>query len=127
MVLRFSEGVFVFTQYDNYKITILKICDNTPFNQKICDHFLGDVAISNDGCAVLLYHKISEQTEDITTHLQHQLWEFTPESGWELHLDGTIGRKFRKIGLKCLSLAGTQNCRRSLWSDWTLQYYLYFL
>ena len=87
IVLGFGEGVFVFQGNDNM-ITILKICDNMPFIQKVGNPPFRDAAISKDGCAVVLYHKIPEQTEGITTHLQYQLWEFTPESGWELHLDG---------------------------------------
>ena len=114
IVLGFGEGVFVFQGNDNI-ITILKICDNMPFIQKVGNPPFRDAAISKDGCAVVLYHKIPEQTEGITTHFQYQLWEFTPESGWELYLDGIIRRKLRKIGLKCLSLTGTQNCRRSMW------------
>ena len=114
-VLRFGEGVFLFKENDNM-IIILNISDNMPFVQQIGDPPFRDAVVSKDGCAVLLYHKISGQIEQ-----SYQLWEFTPESGWELHLDGTIGSKFRKIGLNCLSLTGTQNCRRSLWmgSEWT--------
>ena len=115
IVLGFGEGVFVFQGNDNM-ITILKICDNMPFIQKVGNPPFRDAAISKDGCAVVLYHKIPEQTDGITTHLQHQLWEFTPESGWELHLVGTIRRQLSKIGLECWSLTGTQNCRRSMWS-----------
>ena len=121
IVLGFGEGVFVFQGNDNM-ITILKICDNMPFIQKVGYPPFRDAAISKDGCAVVLYHKIPEQIEGITTHLQHQLWEFTPESGWELHLVGTIRRQLSEIGLKCWSLTGTQNCRRSMWSVHTSFY-----
>ena len=106
-VLGFDEGVFVFKENNNI-ITILKISDNIIFIHKIGDLPFRDAAISKDGCAVLLYHKIFEQ---------YQLLEFTPESLWKLHLCGTIGEKFRKHELKCLSLTGTQNCRKSIWMD----------
>ena len=108
IVLGFGEGAFVFEGNDNM-ITILKICDNMPFIQKICNPLFGEVAISKDGCAVLFYKK---QTKDATIHLQYQVWEFTPESGWELHLDGKIGTKLCELFMDWLSLTGTQSCRR---------------
>ena len=110
-VLGFGEGVFVFTGNDNM-ITILKICDNMPFIQKISNPLFGEVAISKDGCAVLFF---DEQTEDATIHLPYQLWEFTPESGWELHLDGEIGKKLCELSMDWLSLTGTQSCRRLMY------------
>ena len=110
-VLGFGEGVFVFKESNNM-IHILKIFDNMPFIQKIGDPPFSDAAISKDGCAVLLYHT---DTEENTTCLQYRLLEFTPESGWELHLYETTGIKFHKIMLKLLSLTGTQNCRSSMW------------
>ena len=106
MILGFGEGVFVFRGNDNM-ITILKISDNMPFIQKIVDRPFSEAAISKDGCTVLLYNT----TEDDTTCLQYQLWEFTPESEWEFHLDGTIRTEFRKLQLRWMSLTGTQNCR----------------
>ena len=109
-VLGFGDGVFVFHENSDM-ITILKICDNMPFIDKIGNPLFGEVAISKDGCAVLFY---KEQTEDATIHLQYQVWEFTPESGWELHLDGKIGTKLCKLSMKWLSLTGTQSCRRSV-------------
>ena len=109
-VMGFGEGVFVFKGNDNM-ITILKICDNIPFIQKIGNPLFGKVAISKDGCAVLFYE---EQTEDATIHLQYQVWEFTPESGWELHLDGKVGTKLCELFMEWLSLTGTQSCRRSV-------------
>ena len=107
-VLRFGEGVFVF-QENSDMIIILKICDNTPFIQKIGSPLFDEVEISKDGCAVLFY---KEQTEDATIHLQYQVWEFTPESGWELQLDGKIGTKHCKLSMNWISLTGTQSCRR---------------
>ena len=110
MILGFGEGVFVFRENHNMMITILKICDNMPFVQKISNPPFKDAAISKDGYAILLYNT----TEDDTTCLQYQLWEVTPESGWELYLDGKIATIFAQE-LKCLSLIGTRNCRRSMW------------
>ena len=111
MILEFGGGVFVFREIHNMMITILKIWDNMPFVQKIGNPPFRDAAISKDGCAVLLYNT----TEDDTTCLQYQLWEFTPESGWDLYLDGKIATIFADGLVKCLSLTGTQNCRRSIW------------
>ena len=106
-VLGFGEGVFVFEGNDNM-ITILKICDNIPFIQKIGNPLFGKVEISKDGCAVLFYKKDAT----IAMHLQYQVWEFTPESGWELHLDGKIVTKLRALFVNWISLTGTQSCRR---------------
>ena len=102
IILGFGEGVFVFKENDNM-ITILKIGDNIPYIQKIGNPLFGEVAISKDGCAVLFY---KGQT------IKYQVWEFTPESGWELHLDGKIGTKHCELSMNWLSLTGTQSCRR---------------
>ena len=110
MILGFGEGVIVFRGNDNM-ITILKISDNMPFVQKIVDRPFSEAAISKDGCAVLLYNT----TEDDTTYLQYQLWEFTPESKWAFHLDGTIRTEFCKPPVLWMSLTGTQNCRELMW------------
>ena len=59
---------------------------------------------------VLVFYK--EQTEDATIHLQYQVWEFTPESGWELHLDGKIETGCYEFSIDWLSLTGTRSCRR---------------
>ena len=107
MILGFGEGVFVFRGNDNM-ITILKISDNMLFIQKIGDSPFRDAAISKDGCAVLLYNT----TEDDTTCVQYQLWEFRPESDWVFHLDGRIRSNFRKLQVCWMSLTGTQNCRQ---------------
>ena len=127
-VLGFGEGVFVFGGNDTDMI--LKICDNMPFIQNISLYnFIPsffDAAISKDGCAVLIYHKISIPSEVITIHLQYQLWEFTPESGWELHSDGTIPTLLAAdVSVELLSLTGIQNCRRSMWkwSNITLAFF----
>ena len=63
------------------------------------------VNISKDGCADLFDRIIAYNTGCFPC----QLWEFTLESGWELHFDGTIEGKFP---VRILSLNGTQNCRR---------------
>ena len=91
-VLGFGEGVFVFTGNDNM-ITILKICDNMPFIQKIGNPLFHKVAISKDGCAVLFYK------ENYTIHLQYQV-------------DGEIGTTLCKVQNYWLFLTGTQSCRR---------------
>ena len=109
LVLGFGEGVFVFKENDNM-ISILKICDNMPFIQKIGDGPFSHAAISKDGCAVLLCHEIY-----VSTCWQYQLWEFTPENRWELHLHGKTGTELGIDWLKWLSLTGTKNYRRSVW------------
>ena len=108
-VLGFGEGVFVFTGNDNM-ITILKICNNMPFIQKIGNALFDEVAISKDGCAIILFYR--KKSICFTRHLQYQVWEFTPESGWELLLDGKIGTKLFEPSMKWLFLTGTQSCRR---------------
>ena len=109
-VLEFGEGVFVLKGNDNM-ITILKIWDNMPFIQKIGNQLFKKVAISKDGCAVILL-SYGDETEYTTIHLQYQLWEFTPESGWELHLDGKIETGCYEFSIDWLSLTGTRSCRR---------------
>ena len=109
MILGFGKGVFVFEENDNV-ITILKICDNMPFIQKIDDAPFRGAAISKDGCAVLLYHEGYD-----TICLQYQLWEFTPENSWELHLYGKTETELGIRCLECLSLTGSQSYRRSVW------------
>ena len=112
IVLGFGKGVFVFEGNDNM-ITILKICDNMPFIQKIGNPLFHKVAISKDGCAVILFYK--EKTEYVTIYLQYQVWEFTPESCWELHLDGKIETGYYYFSIDWLSLTGTRSCRRLVW------------
>ena len=115
-LMKCGEGVFVFEGNDNM-ITFLKICDNKIDTQKI-GYLVFDSAemredgwvdnavnISKDGCAVL-FDKITAYN---TGCFSCQLWEFTLESGWELHFEGTIETKFP---VRFLSLNGTQNCRR---------------
>ena len=82
-----------------------------PFIQEISNPFFYEVAISKDGCAVILL-SCREESECSTTHLKYQVWEFTPESCWELHLDGKIKTRHYEVSMDWLSLAGTQNCRR---------------
>ena len=115
-LIKCGEGVFVFEGNDNM-ITILKICGNVIDFQKISnslfdsagmsddDWFDEAVNICKDGCAVL-FDRITAYD---TGCFPCQLWEFTLESGWELHFDGTIEAKFP---VRFLSLNGTQNCRR---------------
>ena len=101
-LVKCGEGVFVFEGNDNM-ITILKICGNVIDIQKIGyllfdsagmsdDGWFDDaVNISKDGCAVLFDTGIAYDTGCFPC----KLWEFTLESGWELHFDGTIEENFR--------------------------------
>ena len=109
-ILGFGEGVFVYEESDNIK-TILKICDCMPFFQKVCDLPFQKVAISKDGCAVLLYD--TRLCNSYDEGIFYQLWEFTQESCWELQLNGEIRPKLFNMRVVWFSLTGTQNCRRS--------------
>ena len=103
-VLKFEEGVLVCGQV-NRKISISKICDKNPSRQQILDSKLDsicEVAISSDGCAVLLY-------ETLILYL-YELWEMGSESKWELHSTGKLNPL-----TKCGCLAGKQNSRSLLW------------
>ena len=40
------------------------------------------------------------------------MWEFTPESRWELHLDGKFETEHYEFRMDWLSFTGTQSCRR---------------
>ena len=79
-VLKFAEGVLVLY---HEKEVILKIC-----NEKLClqqtlelNFYPSDVAISSDGCAVLLFDKKSSN---------YQFWETTFENKWKLTKSGKL-------------------------------------
>jgi hypothetical protein len=120
MILGFHEGVLAtgFRSESDNMISILKICDDKPFSQKIGDPRLpfNEVAISSDGCAVLLY----KNPTSILQSLQYQLWEFARESGWKLHFDGNIGKNVQPFLVDWLSLTGTRSSRRSMWVGYDL-------
>ena len=102
-VLEFAQGVLVAKLKESGKISISKICDEKLCPQQILDSNFNTssgrpiVAISSDGCAVLLYHLFSSQ---------YELWEIGCEGRWELLLN-------RKLDGKILygCLPGTQNSR----------------
>ena len=103
-VLKFEEGVLVCRQ-KNEKISISKICQENLCEQQILDLTFGnvlDVAISSDGCAVLLY-----DTDDP----YYELWEVGSESKWELHFIGQSRNRFSWCG--CFT--GKQTSRNLLW------------
>ena len=107
-VLKFDEGVLVFevNNENGKKICVSKICDDKlNSSQPLANSTLGFsyVAISSDGCAVLLYRR-----------REYQLWEFARESGWELHSTGSF-RNFANVNVLWVSLVGTRNDRSSAW------------
>ena len=104
-VLEFKAGVLVCCAYS--KISISKICGKNLSRQQILDSKLDsfcEVAISSDGCAVLLYQTYSSYL--------YELWEMGSdhESKWELHSTGELNPL-----TVCGCLAGKQNSRRLLW------------
>ena len=102
-VLKFEEGLLVCSQ-KNEKIYISKIGPTNVRAPQILDSKLNnscDVAISSDGCAVLLYDK-----DDSC----YELWEIGSENVWELHSTG----KLNPLAW-CGCLAGKQNSRSLLW------------
>ena len=102
-VLKFEEGILVCRQ-KNEKFSFSKICEENLRQQQILDLNFGnvvDVAISSDGCAVLLYDANDPYFE---------LWEMRNENKWELH---SIGKWNRSLWCGCL--AGKQTSRNLLW------------
>ena len=82
-VLKFEEGMLVCNQKKR-KIAISKIWHKNLCLQQILDSNLGsvqDVAISADGCAVLLYD---------TCDFCYELWELAIENKWKLHSTGKL-------------------------------------
>jgi hypothetical protein len=113
-VLKFAEGVLVIKLED--EISILKICDNKLCPQQIPDHHFcaRNVAISADGCAVLLYDP------GLLSSGESQVWEIACENKWELiSSKGFIFDEddgyWDYVENSWLFLAGTQNSRRSVW------------
>ena len=106
-LLEFAQGVLVTKLKENGKISISKICDEKLCPQQILDSnfntsdFSPNVAISSDGCAVLLY---------LTFYPQYELWEIGCEDRWELFLSGRFDD--RRILYGCLT--GTQKSRSFL-------------
>ena len=104
-VLKFAEGVLVVSLNKEDEISIFKIC-----NEKLCSQqfprsiFSSSVAISSDGCAVLLYWRAFSG---------YQLWEAGCENRWELHSAGELDHCYTEVN--SLYLTGSQNRRSSLW------------
>ena len=102
-VLKFEGGVLVCKQR-NRKISISKIYHKNLFRQQVLDSKIDsscEVAISSDGCAVLLHDK-----DDSC----YELWEIGSENEWELHSTGRLNPS-----AQCVCLAGKQNSRSLLW------------
>ncbi len=104
-VLKFVEGVLVLC---HGKEVTLKICNEKPCHQQTLqlNFYPSDVAISSDGCAVLLFDKESSN---------YQFWEWAK----------TFPNKLKSGKLAMFSdyydrvmhfgLTGAQNSRRSFW------------
>ena len=103
-VLEFEEGVLVCHQV-NGKISISKIFHENLSQQQTLDskvEGLCSVAISSDGCAVLLY--------DTDNSYAYELWEMGSENEWGLHSAGKLN-PLTTYG----QLSGEQNSRSLLW------------
>ena len=104
-VLKFADGVLVIRLSDNGEISISKIRNQKIYPQQIPNSSFAatSVAISSDGCAVLLYRKSCSD---------YQLWEVACEDTWEVRLTGKIDG-FQRVSWFCLT--GTENSRSSIW------------
>ncbi len=109
-VLKFAEGVLVIRLSDNGEISILKIRNQKIYPQQIPDSNFAatSVAISSDGCAVLL-HRDSDNPWDCES--DYQLWEAACEDGWEVRSTGDGSH----TGVRWFCLTGTENSRSSIW------------
>lgn len=109
-VLKFNEGVLVFEVKNENRgnIYISKVYDDQLYTQPIAKSRLGvsSVAISADGCAVVLLYRRSFS--------EYQLWEFAQEFGWELHSTKYFS-DFEYFEMEWLSLGGTRNARMLMW------------
>jgi hypothetical protein len=107
-VLKFAEGVLVLC---HGKEVSLKICNEKPCLQQTLElnFYPSDVAISSDGCAVLLFDKES-------SNYQFWEWEKTFPNKLKLALSGELAIMVSKYKyLVHFGLTGAQNSRRSFW------------
>ena len=104
-VLKFAEGVLVVRLSDNGEISILKIRNQKIYPQQMPDlsFTATSVAISSDGCAVLLYRMSSSD---------YQLWEIACEDTWEVRSTGKLDDSY---WVSWFCLTGTENSRSSMW------------
>ncbi|CAB4036125.1 E3 ubiquitin- ligase DZIP3 [Paramuricea clavata] len=109
-VLKFAEGVLVIQLSDNEEISLLKICNQMLYPQQIpkSNFNATSIAVSSDGCAILLYHKSSSD---------YQLWEIASENRWELRSTGRL--KYPEDHVAWFCLTGTENSRSSIWVTYT--------
>jgi hypothetical protein len=90
-VLKFAEGVLV-TRCDG-KISMLKICNEKLCLQQIPESSFSPefvVAISSDGCAILLHP---------TNRSECELWEVLSENKWELRSKISFDHFYNMINL----------------------------
>ncbi len=103
-VLKFAEGVLVLCLG---KEVTLKICNEKLSLQQTLEFnfYPSDVAISSDGCAVLLFDRESSN---------YQFWETTFEKKWKLTKSGELTIFLDYVHFN-FGLTGTQGSRRSFW------------
>ena len=108
-VLKFAEGVLVIQLSDNGEISILKIRNQKIYPQQIPDSSFTatSVAISSDGCAVLL---CSDSYQSSYFKSDYQLWEVACDGTWEVRSNGNLSHE-----VSSFCLTGTQNSRSSIW------------
>ncbi len=106
-ILKFAEGVLVLCH--GREVT-LKICNEKSCLQQILklNFEPDDVAISSDGCAVLLFDKES-------SNYQFWEWEKTLPNKRKLALSGKLAMFSKYNDLVHFGLTGAQNSRRSFW------------
>ncbi len=106
-VLKFVEGVLVLC---HGKEVTLKICNEKPCLQQTLElnFYPSDVAISSDGCAVLLFDKES-------SNYQFWEWEKTFANKRKLALSGKLAMFSDYYRVMHFGLTGAQNSRRSFW------------
>ena len=104
-VLKFAEGVLVIRPSDNEDISIMKVRNREICLQQIPDSNFAasSVAISSDGCAVLLYRKSCSD---------YQLWEIACEDRWKL---SSAGRLVGSDKVFWFSLIESGNFRKVIW------------
>ena len=116
-LLKFERGVLVIQGEKKKKISVLKISNgelcplpDLPTFHLDLDLVIESVAISSDGCAILL-----------NFGKKYQIWEMESENMWRFDTLGDLHDLDHEIF--DFWLAGAKNCRRSLWIT---RYYVAF-
>ena len=108
-VLKFMYDVLVVRLVD--EVAIFKICNQKLCRQQILDSTFipSSVAISGDGCALLLYSRCKSN---------YQFWEIRSENKWELCTTGelTAESDYYYIEVEWFILTGEKNSCSSIWA-----------